>query len=44
MRGGLAAYNAGESPVRKFQGVPPYPETRRYVDRILGLFQASKRQ
>ncbi len=37
MRGALAAYNAGEGSVRKFHGVPPYPETRRYVDRILQL-------
>ena len=31
----LAAYNAGPSVVRSYQGVPPYPETRRYVDRIV---------
>jgi soluble lytic murein transglycosylase-like protein len=36
----LAAYNAGEGPVRKFGGVPPYPETRRYVAKILQLVQA----
>jgi soluble lytic murein transglycosylase-like protein len=33
----LAAYNAGESTVQKFRGVPPYPETRNYVARILNL-------
>jgi hypothetical protein len=33
----LAAYNAGEAAVRRFRGVPPYPETRSYVDRILRL-------
>lgn len=32
----LAAYNAGEGAVRRHGGVPPYRETRRYVDRILG--------
>ena len=42
MRGGLAAYNAGEGRVRKFHGVPPYPETRQYVKRILELLEASK--
>ena len=31
----LAAYNAGPSVVRSYHGVPPYPETRRYVDRIV---------
>ena len=33
----LAAYNAGEGAVMKFNGVPPYRETRDYVARILGL-------
>jgi len=33
----LAAYNAGEAAVQRFRGVPPYPETRAYVSRILQL-------
>jgi len=33
----LAAYNAGEGAVAKFNGVPPYRETRNYVSRILSL-------
>jgi soluble lytic murein transglycosylase-like protein len=33
----LAAYNAGEGAVKKFNGVPPYRETRNYVSRILAL-------
>jgi len=33
----LAAYNAGEAAVRRFGGIPPYPETRNYVNRILDL-------
>lgn len=31
----LAAYNAGENAVARFKGVPPYPETREYVNRVL---------
>jgi soluble lytic murein transglycosylase-like protein len=33
----LAAYNAGEGAVAKFNDVPPYRETRNYVSRILSL-------
>jgi hypothetical protein len=33
----LAAYNAGEGAVKKFKGVPPYRETRKYVSKILSL-------
>jgi hypothetical protein len=35
----LAAYNAGEGAVQRFQGVPPYPETQKYVSTILALLQ-----
>jgi soluble lytic murein transglycosylase-like protein len=33
----LAAYNAGPAPVAACGCIPPYPETRGYVARILGL-------
>ena len=33
----LAAYNAGEGAVKKFNGIPPYRETQNYVSRILSL-------
>jgi hypothetical protein len=33
----LAAYNAGEAAVDHYRGVPPYPETRNYVRRVLAL-------
>jgi transglycosylase-like protein with SLT domain len=38
----LAAYNAGENAVLAARTIPPYPETRRYVDRILKMFGGKK--
>ena len=34
----LAAYNAGAGAVRQYAGVPPYPQTRRYVTAVLRLW------
>lgn len=31
----LAAYNAGAQAVIQYRGIPPYPQTRQYVSRIL---------
>ncbi len=39
----LAAYNAGEGAVRRFKGIPPYPETSAYVSRVLQLLRATAR-
>jgi transglycosylase-like protein with SLT domain len=38
----LAAYNAGENVVLAGRRVPPYPETRRYVDKVLKMFGGRK--
>lgn len=38
----LAAYNAGEHKVLQHGGVPPYPETRAYVRRVLAGYAASR--
>lgn len=40
--GALAAYNAGEGSVRKFAGLPPFPETRRYVNKVLDLVESNQ--
>ncbi len=38
----LAAYNAGPDRVAKYHGVPPFPETRSYVARVVREFNKRK--
>jgi soluble lytic murein transglycosylase-like protein len=35
----LAAYNAGQEAVKKYKGIPPYPETRTYIRRIQASYK-----
>lgn len=36
----VASYNAGSGAVERYNGVPPYSETRRYVNRVLTRYYA----
>ncbi|EIE48898.1 lytic transglycosylase, catalytic [Citreicella sp. 357] len=38
----LAGYNAGENSIPKFDGVPPYAETRDYVPKVLAAFSVAR--
>ncbi len=39
----LAAYNSGETAVKKWGTIPPFKETRNYVQRVLGLYNGKKK-
>jgi len=39
----IAAYHAGESTVRKYNGIPPYSSTKKYVKNVLKFFKEYQR-
>jgi soluble lytic murein transglycosylase-like protein len=38
----LAAYNAGPKAVKKYSGVPPYEETKKYIKKVLKFYKLFK--
>ncbi|MGD2246322.1 MAG: lytic transglycosylase domain-containing protein [Candidatus Aminicenantes bacterium] len=37
----LAAYNAGINAIKKYGGVPPFPETRRFIEKVKATYPNS---